>query len=68
MNHIMMPHPMHLQGQHFQVVGIAGEPLAGAMRDTVLVPSMRSVTVTFDANNPGRWLYHCHNVYHMAAG
>ncbi|MEI9987339.1 MAG: multicopper oxidase domain-containing protein [Aliidongia sp.] len=29
---------------------------------------MRSVTVAFDANNPGRWAFHCHNLYHMAAG
>lgn len=52
MNHTMMAHPMHLHGHHFQVVAIAGEPLAGAVRDTVLVPSMGSVTVAFDADNP----------------
>ncbi|QQR41092.1 multicopper oxidase family protein [Devosia rhizoryzae] len=68
MNHTMMAHPMHLHGHHFQVVGIDGRPLAGAVRDTVLVPSMGTVTVAFDADNPGRWLYHCHNLYHMAAG
>jgi FtsP/CotA-like multicopper oxidase with cupredoxin domain len=68
MNHTMMAHPMHLHGHHFQVIKIEGEPLSGAMRDTVLVPSMGSVTVAFDADNPGRWLYHCHNLYHMAAG
>ena len=38
------------------------------MRDTVLVPSMGSVRVEFDADNPGRWLYHCHNLYHMMTG
>lgn len=21
-----------------------------------------------NADNPGRWLYHCHNLYHMMAG
>ena len=68
MNHTMMAHPMHLHGHHFQVVGIDGQSLGGAMRDTVLVPSMGVVTVAFDADNPGRWLYHCHNLYHMAAG
>lgn len=68
MNHSMMAHPMHLHGHHFQVVAINGRRLAGAMRDTVLVPPMGTVTVEFDADNPGRWLYHCHNLYHMAAG
>ncbi len=68
MNHSMMAHPMHLHGHHFQVVGINGRRFAGAIRDTVLVPPMGTVTVEFDADNPGRWLYHCHNLYHMAAG
>ncbi len=44
---------MHLHGHHFQVVEIDGRPLRGALRDTVLVPPMQSVTVAFDANNPG---------------
>ncbi|MEO5805038.1 multicopper oxidase domain-containing protein [Devosia sp.] len=68
MNHSMMAHPMHLHGHHFQIVEIAGRRIAGAIRDTVLVPPMTSVVVAFDADNPGRWLYHCHNLYHMATG
>lgn len=68
MNHTMMAHPMHLHGHHFQVVSINGKPLAGAMRDTIMVPSMGRVVVAFDADNPGRWLYHCHNLYHMMTG
>lgn len=68
MNHSMMAHPMHLHGHHFQVVDINGQALSGAVRDTVLVPAMASVTVAFEADNPGRWLYHCHNLYHMATG
>ena len=24
--------------------------------------------VAFDADNSGRWLMHCHNLYHMLAG
>jgi FtsP/CotA-like multicopper oxidase with cupredoxin domain len=68
MNHTMMAHPIHLHGHHFQVVGIAKQKLAGAVRDTVLIPAMGTVRIAFDADNPGRWLYHCHNLYHMAAG
>jgi FtsP/CotA-like multicopper oxidase with cupredoxin domain len=67
-NRSMMAHPMHLHGHHFQVVALNGTPLAGAMRDTVLVPVEGSVTLAFDADNPGRWLFHCHNLYHMATG
>jgi FtsP/CotA-like multicopper oxidase with cupredoxin domain len=63
-----MSHPMHLHGHHFQVVAIDGQPFAGAVRDTVLVPVNSAVTVAFDADNPGRWPLHCHNLLHMATG
>jgi FtsP/CotA-like multicopper oxidase with cupredoxin domain len=67
-NHTMMAHPMHLHGHAFQVTTLNGAPLAGAVRDTVLVPPMGSVTIAFDADNPGRWAFHCHNLYHMMTG
>jgi FtsP/CotA-like multicopper oxidase with cupredoxin domain len=63
-----MAHPMHLHGHTFQVVGLNGVPVVGAVRDTVLVPVNGSVTVAFDAVNPGRWPLHCHNLMHMATG
>jgi FtsP/CotA-like multicopper oxidase with cupredoxin domain len=63
-----MAHPMHLHGHHFQVVAVNGERIRGPMRDTVLVPARGSVTIAFDADNPGIWALHCHNLYHMAAG
>ena len=68
LNQTMMPHPMHLHGHAFQVVAIDGAPFAGAVRDTVLVPPMASVTIAFEADNPGRWAFHCHNLYHMMTG
>jgi FtsP/CotA-like multicopper oxidase with cupredoxin domain len=67
-NHSMMVHPMHLHGHHFQVIGLNGRGFSGATRDTVMVPPMGSIAIAFDADNPGRWLFHCHNLYHMAAG
>jgi FtsP/CotA-like multicopper oxidase with cupredoxin domain len=67
-NTTMMSHPMHLHGHVFQVVAIDGRRFSGTRRDTVLVPPKASVTIAFDADNPGRWVYHCHNLYHMAAG
>ncbi|TIS55514.1 MAG: multicopper oxidase family protein [Mesorhizobium sp.] len=67
-NDTMMAHPMHLHGHHFQVVAIDGQRLQGAVRDTVLVPPMRSITIAVDAVNPGKWAFHCHHLYHMASG
>ena len=67
-NQTMMPHPMHLHGHSFQVVAIDGHRFAGAVRDTVLVPPKTTVTVAFDAGNPGWWAFHCHLLYHQHAG
>lgn len=46
-------HPMHLHGHRFQVVGIENERFQGAVRDTVFVPPLKTVTIAFDADNPG---------------
>jgi FtsP/CotA-like multicopper oxidase with cupredoxin domain len=67
-NRTMMSHPMHLHGHAFQVIEIDGRPLRGALRDTVLVGPMGRIRVAFDADNPGRWALHCHNLYHVATG
>lgn len=57
----MMLHPMHLHGHFFRV--------GNALKDTILVdPHMGRVSFDFIADNPGRWLFHCHNLYHMEAG
>jgi FtsP/CotA-like multicopper oxidase with cupredoxin domain len=29
---------------------------------------MGSVTFDFVADNPGDWLFHCHNAYHLEGG
>jgi FtsP/CotA-like multicopper oxidase with cupredoxin domain len=67
-NKTMMSHPMHLHGHTFQIVAVNGTRFSGAMRDSILVTPRTSVTIAFDANNPGWWFFHCHNLYHLAAG
>jgi FtsP/CotA-like multicopper oxidase with cupredoxin domain len=68
-NRTMMAHPIHLHGHAFQVIAIDGRPFQGAVRDTVLVmPRGGRVRIAFDADNPGRWAFHCHNLYHMQTG
>jgi FtsP/CotA-like multicopper oxidase with cupredoxin domain len=67
-NRSMMAHPIHLHGHVFQVVAIDGQALHGAVRDTVLVSPRGRVRIAFDADNPGRWAFHCHNLYHMETG
>ena len=67
-NRSPMAHPMHLHGHHFQVVSLNGRTVTGAIRDTVLVPIDGRLSIAFDADNPGKWLFHCHNLLHMATG
>jgi FtsP/CotA-like multicopper oxidase with cupredoxin domain len=57
-----MWHPMHLHGHTFQV----GD--TGPRKDTVIVLPKQTVVCDFDADNPGQWLTHCHNVYHGESG
>ncbi|MGW3938526.1 multicopper oxidase family protein [Streptomyces sp. NBC_00024] len=64
-NRSMMWHPIHLHGHTFQVV-TGSTP--GPRKDTVIVPPMSRVTVEVDADNPGQWALHCHNIYHAEAG
>lgn len=64
-NMSMMSHPVHLHGHTFQL-GAAGG--SGPRKDTVLVPPMGGVDVDLVADNPGKWMVHCHNAYHAEAG
>ena len=61
-NMSMMFHPMHIHGHTFGLVR------GGARKDTVIVRPMQTVEVDFDANNPGQWAAHCHNIYHAETG
>jgi FtsP/CotA-like multicopper oxidase with cupredoxin domain len=67
-NETGMSHPMHLHGHVFQVTEIDGQKISGAKRDTILVPPKSIIKIVFDADNPGVWAYHCHILYHLAAG
>ncbi len=64
-NMSMMSHPIHLHGHTFQI-GLAGG--TGARKDTLLLPPMARAEIALVADNPGRWMLHCHNAYHAEAG
>jgi FtsP/CotA-like multicopper oxidase with cupredoxin domain len=64
-NTTSMWHPMHLHGHTFAIRGNGGN---GARKDTAIVLPGRSLDVEFDADNPGLWMVHCHNVYHGESG
>ena len=61
-NQTMMFHPMHLHGHTFGIVE------GGGRKDTVIVRPMQALEVDLDADNPGQWAVHCHNIYHAETG
>ena len=64
-NESMMFHPMHVHGHTF-ALGAAGR--SGIRKDTVNVLPMESLSVDLQADNPGQWAVHCHNIYHAELG
>jgi FtsP/CotA-like multicopper oxidase with cupredoxin domain len=65
-NRSMMFHPMHLHGHFFRVLQGAGDRCP--LKHTVSVAPGETVRIEFTADNPGRWFFHCHNLYHLEAG
>ncbi|MER8089146.1 multicopper oxidase family protein [Streptomyces sp. NPDC058316] len=71
-----MWHPIHLHGHSFGVVGAAGpqhrashrRAATWARKDTAIVRPHSSLAIEFDADNPGLWMLHCHNIYHSDVG
>ncbi|NND86770.1 MAG: multicopper oxidase family protein [Nitrosopumilus sp.] len=64
-----MQHPIHLHGQRFLVLsedGVQNENLA--WKDTVLVPTGKTVDILVEFSNPGNWVMHCHILEHAEAG
>ncbi len=68
-NDTAWPHALHLHGHHFRTVERNGEARAEApWRDTVLLQRDEKASVAFLADNPGKWMLHCHMLEHQAAG
>lgn len=63
-------HPMHLHGHFFQVLSKNGEPVKGSpiMKDTINLKPGEEYVVAFKADNPGNWMFHCHDLHHASAG
>ena len=65
-NNTMMNHPMHLHGHFFRVLNKFGD--SSPLKHTVDVPPFSIRTIEFLANEPGDWMLHCHNLYHLKTG
>jgi FtsP/CotA-like multicopper oxidase with cupredoxin domain len=65
-NRTMMHHPMHLHGHFFRVLNGQGD--YAPLKHTVDVAPMATTTIEFLADEDKDWFFHCHILYHMAAG
>lgn len=62
-------HPIHLHGHSFKVLSFNGRKLKRPyFSDTVLLSRDETAEVALLADNPGKWMIHCHIIEHMAGG
>ena len=64
-----MQHPIHFHGQRFLILSRDGVPETNmAWKDTVLIPSGKTIEILLEVTNPGIWMAHCHIAEHLEAG
>jgi FtsP/CotA-like multicopper oxidase with cupredoxin domain len=71
-------HPFHLHGHNTFVLNVGGagsvwdgtivNPRNPTRRDTVIIPPLGWAALSFQADNPGIWPFHCHAAWHLSGG
>lgn len=65
-NDTMMEHPIHLHGMFMELENKQGDHLP--FKHTISVLGGSRVSLLITADEPGRWAFHCHLLYHMEMG
>ena len=65
-NDTMMEHPIHLHGMFMELENGQGDRLP--FKDTIYLKPAERLSLLITANEPGRWAFHCHLLYHMEMG
>lgn len=74
---IPMPHPMHLHGHDFYILGTGENQkyvdqelnlINPPRRDVANMPPAGYLVLGFLTDNPGTWLMHCHIGWHISMG
>ena len=75
---IALPHPIHLHGHDYYIVGRGTGTWDGTTtglnfnnptrRDTATLPPGGYMLMAFPADNPGMWIMHCHIAWHASQG
>ena len=72
-----IPHPMHLHGHDFYVLGAGSGTFDNSQplnynnpprRDVAMLPAGGYLVLAFITDNPGAWLMHCHIAWHIGLG
>ena len=61
-------HPIHMHGIIFTVLSSDKHEVDPFQTDTILLERNERATIAFVADNPGRWMFHCHVIEHMKTG
>ena len=78
-NQFFVPHPMHLHGHDFAVLGQGTGTFDSSMigqlnfenparRDVAMLIANGWTVLAFKTDNPGAWLMHCHIAWHVGEG
>lgn len=67
-NNTAWPHGIHTHGHHFQVIDRSIGSVNAWLRDSILMEPREIVEIAFVADNPGKWMIHCHMLEHQMAG
>ncbi|KAM3081222.1 laccase, multicopper oxidase, benzenediol:oxygen oxidorectuctase [Clarireedia jacksonii] len=77
---IDVPHPIHLHGHDFYILGTGTGQFNQtrdapgldydnpARRDVAMLPAGGWLALAFQTDNPGAWLMHCHIAWHVSEG
>lgn len=67
-NSSQLIHPIHIHGHTFKVLRSDKRAPPVHHADTVLLLPDETIEVAFVADNPGRWMFHCHVIEHQETG
>jgi FtsP/CotA-like multicopper oxidase with cupredoxin domain len=67
-NRSAFPHAMHVHGHHFRLLDNLDDGWKPFWLDTVVVLPDQTARIAFVADNPGKWMLHCHRLEHADTG
>jgi FtsP/CotA-like multicopper oxidase with cupredoxin domain len=67
-NNSAFPHNIHTHGHHFRLLDGMDDGWKPYWLDSVLTLPREITRIAFIADNPGKWMLHCHMIEHQESG